>query len=91
MVILEESGQEEFTEQDIKDLIRRLENLWYKESDVVVGLSDYLSFKNIERILGSHLSESDLNSIIEQLEYIVSTSNTIRADAQYIIKILKKG
>lgn len=91
MVILKESGQEEFTEQDIKDLIRHLENLWYKESDVVVGLSDHLSFKNIERILGSHLSESDINNIIEQLEYIVSTANTINVDAKYIIKTLKKG
>lgn len=91
MVILEGSDKDVFTEQDIKDLIRHLENLWYKESDVVVGLSDHLSYKNIERILYSHLSESDLNKIIEQLEYIVSTSNTIRADAQYIIKILKKG
>ena len=92
MVVLEGSGQDVFTEQDIKNLIFRLDGMWYKESDVVVGLTDSLSHKNIERILGSpYLSESYLNDIIKQLEDIVSAANVIRADAKDIIKILKKG
>ena len=79
------------SKEEIDDLIERLENMWWKESNIIQALSIDFSDNNLDRLLDSPYFAEKKNDIIDGLDELVSKAGQIKNYAEYARNILKKN
>ena len=79
------------SKEEIDDLIERLENMWWRESNIIQALSISFSDDNLDRLLDSPYFAEKKNDIIDELNEMISKADEIKQYAEYARNILKKN
>lgn len=79
------------SKEEIDDLIERLENMWWRESNIIQALSISFSDDNLDRLLDSPYFAEKKNDIIDDLDEMISKADEIKQYAEYARNILKKN
>lgn len=79
------------SKEEIDDLIERLEDMWWRESNIIQALSISFSDSNLDRLLDSPYFAEKKNDIIDELDELISKAYQIKNDAEYARNILKKN
>ena len=79
------------SKEEIDDLIERLENMWWRESNIIQALSISFSDDNLDRLLDSPYFAEKKDDIIDGLDELISKAGQIKNYAEYARNILKKN
>ena len=79
------------SKEEIDDLIERLENMWWRENNIIQALSISFSDDNLDRLLDSPYFAENKNDIIDNLDELISKADEIKQLAEYARNILKKN
>ena len=76
---------------EIKDLIERLYDMYYKEYNIEQALSMTFGDTNMDRLLDSQYFLEHKDKLIDELDEIIFEADQIKRNARYARNILKKG